>query len=141
MPYADISDLTSRLSGDLAILVADADNNGVADTAILQAALDDASAEIDQTLGSRYITPIDPAPDRLVRPAVDLAVFFLFQRRREALPAERARAAAEARATLAAIASGAAELHGGSPRLRALNTESTTRKAPRHFDRGALEPY
>lgn len=141
MAYATESDLNNRLGGELAVLLADEDGDGAADTAILQAALDDAAAEIDATLAARYATPVSPAPPLLTRLNTDLAVYFLFIRRRKAIAPEHLARWREARAQLDDIAEGRRELDGAETRLAGFKAESTTREQPRTFDRDSLESY
>lgn len=141
MPYATEADLTTRLGADLAVLLADEDADGAADSAILSAALADAAAEIDAALASRYATPISPAPALLTRLNADLAVYFLFLRRREAITPEHLARWRDAREQLDQFASGELALEGVSPRLAGFKSESTTREQPRRFDRDALDSY
>lgn len=141
MPYASTTDLFARLAPDLLSLLADDDGDAAPDTAILTAALDDASAQIDAALARRYAVPIDPAPDRLVRLAVDLAVAFLYRRRREALPAEAAAALTEALLDLVDLADGTAALPGVAPQTSPLDSTSTTLDQPKRFDRDTLKPF
>ena len=141
MSYASEPDLKDRLGGDLLAALADENGDGAPDSTILQAALDDAAAEIDSTLAFRYAVPVNPAPEILRRINADLAAQFLFLRRREAISPEQLRRAAGARAQLLAWAEGRSDLDGASPRLRAFKTESLTREQEKLFDRETLEPY
>lgn len=141
MPYASLTDLASRLGPELLAFLADDDGDAAPDDAILAAALDDASARIDAALARRYAVPIDPAPDRLIRLAVDLAVALLYHRRREALPAEAASAYARALLDLIDLADGRAALPGVAPRVSPLHSGSTTLDQPKRFNRDTLEPF
>jgi phage gp36-like protein len=141
MPYATTDQLLERLGSDLAALLADEDGDAAPDAAILLAALEDATAQIDAALSRRYAVPFDPPPERLVRLAVDLAVRQLYARRREAMSAEAERAYTLAVAELRALAGGSAELAGASPRVAPLAAESTTRHQAKKFDRDSLEPF
>jgi phage gp36-like protein len=141
MPYATENDLTARLGADLAVLLADEDADGAPDSAILAAALADAQAEIDTALASRYATPVSPAPALLTRLNVDLAVYFLFIRRREAISPEHLTRWREAREQLDQFARGELALEGAEPRLAGFKTDSTTREQQRRFDRDALDSY
>lgn len=141
MAYAVTSDLEARLGSELIALLADEDGDGSGDPSLIQAALDDASAEIDQAIGGRYATPVDPAPAALKRLAVDLAVYFLFLRRREAIGEDHLGRWREARAALDAIARGRAELEGAAARVRGFKTGSTTLEQARHFDRESLDSF
>ena len=141
MSYADQNGLGARLAPELLVMLADDDGDGVADTAILTAALDDASAEIDQALSGRYVTPVSPVPNLLIRWCVDLAVAGLFRRKREGLPREHAEEAALTRRTLEAIASGLANLSGAQARLEDFETENTQRGEDATFMDDSLEMF
>lgn len=141
MPYATEQDLKDRLGSDLLAALADENGDGAPDTAILQAALDDASAEMDSTLALRYAVPVNPAPEILRRINADLAAHFLFLRRREAVSPEQLRRASHARAELLAWAEGRSDLEGAAPRLHALKSESLTREQEKIFGRDTLESY
>lgn len=141
MSYAQVDDIKTRLGADLVALLADEDGDGAGDLSILEAALEDADAEIDAALAGRYATPVASPPAVLRRIAADLAVHFLFVRRREAIAPEHERRWAEARRQLEAWAEGRADLHGAEPRLAGLRSESTTRDQRKRFDRETLEPF
>lgn len=141
MAYAQETDLRNRLGGDLIGLIADEDGDGTGDASILAAALEDASAEIDAALAARYVTPLTPVPANILRLTVDIAVYFLFIRRRGAIGDEHLNRWKEGREYLDALARGRAELRGAAERLGALKSDSTTREQSRRFDRSQLDPY
>lgn len=141
MPYAQTSDLLSRLAPELIQSVADDNGDGAADDTILEAALDDASAEIDAVLGGRYAVPVAPIPDLLLRLAIDLAIYFLFIRRRSSVTAEHLARAREARSQLAALGAGELILEGVATRLARLESDSTAREQERLFDRQSLDSF
>lgn len=141
MSYATENDLRNRLGSDLTALLADEDGDGTGDSSILAAALEDASDEIDAALAGRYATPVSPAPAVLARIAIDLAVYFLFIRRRRTADPEHLERWKQARAFLDEVASGKRDLEGATQRLAQLKSESTTREQPKKFDRTNLEPY
>jgi phage gp36-like protein len=141
MAYALHSDLRDRLGPDWIAALADEDGDGAGDDSILDAAIGDASAEIDATLSGRYATPVDPAPEILKRLCVDLAVQFLFLRRREATAPEYLQRAGEARAALRAWGEGEAELEGAEPLLKRMKCDSTTRDQEKHFGRDELDSF
>ena len=141
MAYATIEDLSARVGGEILVLLADEDGNGAADPAAMEAALGDAALEIDAALAGRYATPLSPPPPALLRANVDLAIYLLYLRRREAVPRETLERAKETRAALAAIAQGKLALDGAAARLDALEARSTTLGTPRSFDRETLGPF
>lgn len=75
--YAAQSDITAAIGEDRLLLIADRDNDGVVDAAVVSEALLDAAAEIDSAVGGRYKLPMTPVPRRLRRIAVDIAQFHL----------------------------------------------------------------
>ena len=141
MAYATQTNLEDRLGSDLLALLADEDGDGAGDASILAAALDDASAEIDAALAGRYATPVATPPAILLRLTVDIAVYFLFTRRREAIAPEHVARWKEARVFLDRIARGETDLDGAQERLSRMKTESSTREQARRFDRDALDSF
>ena len=141
MSYATQIELAARLAPELLVLLADDDGDGAADTDVLDASLADSSAEIDQVLAGRYVTPVDPPPAVLVRWCVDLAVARLFQRKREALPGEHADQATLTRRALEQIAAGLAGLSGATPKPADYESENTQRGETPAFSEETLELY
>ena len=141
MTYAIQSDLEERMMPDLLVTLTDDNEDEAADTAVIEAALEDASAEIDQALARRYVTPIDPAPDILRRWCVDLAMVNLFLRKKHALPSEHAARAELTRRVLEAISGGMTGLVGAQPTLDALESENTQRGETSAFRGESLEEY
>jgi len=74
MPYATPSDITTAYGPD-ALFAADRDGDGAADAGIVEAALADASAEIDSFLANRYSLPLDGAHAVLTRICIDIAIY------------------------------------------------------------------
>jgi phage gp36-like protein len=141
MAYATQTDLEAALAAELLVLLADDDGDGAADAAVIDAALEDAAAEIDQTLGGRYVTPLENAPEIARRWCVDLAVARLFARRREAMGREQADAAALTRRALEAVAAGAARLAGATEKAADLASENTERDEEAVFDDEELDLF
>lgn len=77
MAYCTYEDVEDRLGTDPLAGLADHDGDGVADAAVVQAAIDSACALIDSHLAVRYAVPLDPVPDAVSTCAVNLAVYFL----------------------------------------------------------------
>lgn len=77
MGYATEQDLVTRYGQDQLLVLADRDNDGVADADVVAEALANAAAEIDGYLASRYELPLSPVPPLLVRLACDVAVWHL----------------------------------------------------------------
>ncbi len=77
MAYATLQDLIER-AGEAEILqVADRDDDGIADAAVVAAAIDAAGVEIDAWLASRYALPLQPVPAIVKKWAVSLARYTL----------------------------------------------------------------
>jgi phage gp36-like protein len=141
MNYATAIDLAARLAPALLALLADDDADGAADEGVIEAALEDASAMIDQALGGRYAVPLADPAGVVRRWCVDLATMLLFQRRREALPREHAEAAALTRRTLESIAGGLIGLAGAQPVGLDFTADATTLDHDVVFDDDELGLY
>ena len=77
MPYCTLVDLIDR-AGEAEILqVADRDMDGVADTAVIDAAIGAAGDQIDAYLAGRFALPLDPAPAIVGTWAVSIARYLL----------------------------------------------------------------
>jgi phage gp36-like protein len=141
MSYATPDDLAARLAPDVLQMLADDDGDSLPDTPILESALADASAEIDQKLAGRYLTPVAPVPPILTRWCADLAAAALFVRQRQPIPLPQAEALALTRRSLAAIADGLAGLAGATPYPADLLAENTLLDEPPTFSLTTLEPF
>lgn len=76
MSYATPQDLLNRYSNrDLVQLTNEDPAATTVNTAVLQQALDDASAEIDGYLGARFVLPLTDPPSILNRIAADIAMY------------------------------------------------------------------
>ena len=136
--YATKSELEKRIGADTLVILADDNNDGAADDAVINAALDQASSRMDAILGARYAVPLDPVPPVLAWISVSLAVPLLFARQREALPPDHAGQEAAAMEFLSLIRRGEISLSGISPRTL---SESTTRGEEKHFSPGRLSEF
>ncbi len=78
MSYAAPQDLLNRYPNrDLVQLTNEDPSAQAVDTAVLQQALDDASAEIDGYLGARFALPLSDPPAVLNRLTADIAIYRL----------------------------------------------------------------
>lgn len=78
MSYAAPTDMTNRYPNrDLVQLTNEDPTVTTVNTAALQQALDDASAEIDGYLGSRFTLPLTDPPEVLSRVVTDIAMYRL----------------------------------------------------------------
>ncbi|WP_420996237.1 gp436 family protein [Cupriavidus sp. 30B13] len=77
MAYATRDDMAARFGEDELIELTDRANVGEVDEAVLAAALDDASAEIDSYLAGRYAVPLAQVPRFLTGLCQDIARYRL----------------------------------------------------------------
>ncbi|MCX8036173.1 MAG: DUF1320 domain-containing protein [Candidatus Sumerlaeia bacterium] len=89
--YCTQADLEQRLDPQVLRALADDDQDGLADTAVIGAAIADAGALIDARLHARYSVPFDPAPEIIRAVAAALAIYLLLTRRHDSAPAEHRR--------------------------------------------------
>ncbi len=77
MAYGALSDLIDR-AGELEILqIADRDDDGIPDVAVISAALDAAGQTIDAYLGARYALPLVLVPAIVLKWSVSIARYHL----------------------------------------------------------------
>ncbi|WP_324710219.1 gp436 family protein [Pseudomonas citronellolis] len=77
MPYATREEMVERWGMDALLVVADRDQDGVLDDAVVDKALVDASAEIDSYVGVLNRLPLPELPAALVQPCCDIAMYRL----------------------------------------------------------------
>ncbi|GAB4321190.1 MAG: hypothetical protein Kow0059_15770 [Candidatus Sumerlaeia bacterium] len=127
--YCTLADLLARFHPDDLLALADDDQDGVADSSVLEDALSEAAAEMDLFLGVRYALPLPDPPPAVLRPlAVALAAHRLYLRRRQALSPIHAADYARAVETLAAVSRGELALVGVPSRRRAAATRAADEK-------------
>jgi len=141
MSYATSTDLEARLAPDLLLTLTDDDGDETPDATVLAAALSDAAAQIDQSLGRRYVTPLDAPPEILTRWCVDLAIENLFLRKKIDLPREQADRLALTHRTLDAIESGLVGLAGATPKLDEQAAENSRRLETPTFSFDTMETF
>src|SRR5579883_3511616 len=73
--YATMDDIIALYGADLLDRVADPQNTGRADPAIVAAALAEASGIINSYLSMRYILPLNSVPDFLKTECIDIAMY------------------------------------------------------------------
>jgi len=105
--YATVEELEQRLGGASALtVIADRDQDGVADADLVARALSDADAEIDSYLSGRYALPLATVPAVLVRVACDVAVYRITAEYGAGLTDERRQRYEDAVGWLKRVASG-----------------------------------
>lgn len=112
MSYCTRDDLISRLSVNGLLQVADDDEDGVSDLAILDVAILSAAAEIDAALHPYIPLPFNGTNEWLRRRAVDLAVENLSERRGGDVPSSLARSAERSRQWLEQVRLGELRVPG-----------------------------
>ena len=111
MAYATQSELTPlRLTQAELVQLTDDTNSGEVNAAVVSAALEEASGKVDSYCRARYVTPLQVGDD-VVGLTIDIALYLLFSRRRNAKMTETIRTRYEdAMAFLKDIASEKASL-------------------------------
>lgn len=77
MSYATLSDLVEQFGDREVLALADRNNDGVADSALVASALKKASDEIDAYLAARFPLPLSVVPSQLVDICCDIARYKL----------------------------------------------------------------
>ena len=103
MSYCTPQDLIDRFGEDELTQLTDRDALGTLDHAVIERAIDDATAEIDSYLGGRYQLPLNPVPRILTTYAADIARYRLYD---EAAPDQVQRRYDDAQKFLRAAAKG-----------------------------------
>jgi len=79
MAYATQDDMTGRFGQPEIAQITDHEKGTSIDEAVLDAALDDATSEMDGYLATRHTLPLESPPEILVRICCDIARYFLYQ--------------------------------------------------------------
>jgi phage gp36-like protein len=69
------------ISSKVLVMLADDDENGIADAAVVASAIAKADAEIDGYLGSRYTVPVSPVPALVEQLSTTIAIWRLYGHR------------------------------------------------------------
>jgi len=77
MPYCTVQDLIDRFGETEILELTDRDQSGAVDEVAANGAIEDASAEVDGYIGSKYSLPLDSPPAVLTRIAADIARYRL----------------------------------------------------------------
>lgn len=75
--YITRQDIADRIGEDELTVLSDRDNDGIADEAVIDRAISDATDEINMHLSVRYQMPLPQVPDTIKRLAVNLALYWL----------------------------------------------------------------
>lgn len=92
--YISQSDIEGRFPSDsteLALITTDDTGATTPDAAVIAEAIDDAEGIIDSYVGLKYVVPMTSVPLAIVRAAVSLAIYFLYENKSTARADENIR--------------------------------------------------
>lgn len=90
MPYSTLDDVRKLIADESLIQLTDDEAMGVIDQNRVEEAIRQADAEIDSYCGERYSVPFSTVPEIVKKISVDIAIYALYSRRVEEVPAVRA---------------------------------------------------
>ena len=82
MSYITQSDILKRLTAAELVQVADLDEDGSADSAVVERAIRDAESLVNSYIGTRVSVPLTTVPDHVKTICVSMAVYYLYLGRR-----------------------------------------------------------
>jgi len=139
--YSSQTDLEKRLDPQVLRAITDDDGDGLADEAVVTAAIADADAVIDSHLCARFTVPFDPVPDAVRSISAAVAIYYLVTRRNESVAAEHERRYVDALLLLGQLSRGEMALDAGQPSDSPHLPQSTREADERTFDSESLENY
>jgi phage gp36-like protein len=139
--YCSQADLEKRLDPQVLRALTDDDGDGLADTAVIDAAIADADALIDTYLRARYVVPLNPVPDAVRSISAAVAIYFLLTRRHEIVPAEHLKRYESAMQLLDHLSRGEISLNASQPTESPHLPQSSREADERTFDEESLENY
>jgi len=140
--YASYADLISAHEERTIVQLADENGDGVADTAVIDAALAKADAEIHARVSRRYAVPLDPVPALAVQLATTLAIGFLYARRPGDMPTSIKEGVSSAKSLLDSIGAGRAMFGESTPPTPdASNLDVRISSQPRIFNRTGMKGF
>ncbi len=139
--YCTIDDIKERLATETLVKLADTDEDGEPDTAVIEAAIADADAEIDTYLSNRYRVPLTTAPAIVKRLSAILAVDNLFARVPGLVSEEHRQRATDARTLLRYLANAEIDISQSPDALVRSFVASTTETVSPVFSRDIMENF
>ncbi|WP_178860820.1 gp436 family protein [Thiomicrorhabdus cannonii] len=133
MVYATQQDIENRYGVDALLVIADRNEDQVVDAAVVAAALEDASAEIDSYVGAKYPLPLATAPRVLSQLCADIA-FYKLSADADAATEERRKRYKDALDLLKRFSRGEVTLGLPQP-PQTTNGVAYIQSKPRHFKR------
>lgn len=82
MSYITSADLAKRLTSDELVQLADLDEDGAADSAVLAQAIADAESLVNSYIAARTTVPLTTVPDMIKAVSISMAIYFLHLGRR-----------------------------------------------------------
>lgn len=104
--YCTLADIKELIPEEIIIQLTDDEDAGVVNQARVDAAIEQADAEIDAYCGTRFSVPFTEVPDLIKKISVDIAIYNLYSRRVEEIPDTRSQRYKNAIRQLEGIAAG-----------------------------------
>ncbi len=139
--YSIQSDLEKRLDPQVLRAITDDDGDGLADEAVVAAAIADADALIESYLRARYAVPFNPVPETVRSISASVAVYFLLTRRSEIVPAEHLRRYEAVVRLLDRLARGEVALDAVQTEASSHLPQSSANGEDRVFDAESLDDF
>lgn len=138
MSYATLQTLIDQFGEGEVVRSADRDGDGIADTDVVERALEHADGIIDSRVGVKYSVPLNPVPKVVIAYAGDIALYRMSEDTASYTEEKRKRYD-DALAWLKAVAEGKAVL-GGQPEPPAVGGDGSIRVVaqPREYTRQTL---
>jgi len=141
MSYCVQADIEKLLPAADLIQLADDDEDGTADAAVIAEAIATADGDIDGYLQERYTLPLSSTPEIVKNISVDLSIYNLYSRRDIDNPVRTARNTAALK-KLTDIAKGVISLGLTTPESETGGSiQSTTEDTDRIFDSDTMENF
>lgn len=143
MGYCTLADIEKAVPEETVVQLTDDEGLGVVDQARVDEAIDQADAEIDAYCAARYKTPFSTVPDVVKKLSADIAVYNIYSRKMEDIPAARSERYKNAVRMLEGISKGTVSL-GEDPAPEASTEGQQTADitgADRTFSRDKLEDF
>ena len=115
MAYCTQADILKQISEEELIDLTDDTHAGSVNADVVTEAIEKADAMIDAYCQGRYTIPLSPVPTIIRALSVDLALYYLFARRADAMPEERRDGYKNAESFLKALSAGKVQIGAATP--------------------------
>jgi phage gp36-like protein len=139
--YSTLDDIKKLIPEEVVIQLTDDENLGVTNQTRIAEAIASADGEIDSYCGSRYTVPFSPVPDIVRKMSVDIAIYNLYSRRVEEIPATRSDRYKNTIRQLTMIAEGKLTIESTAPPAQEGGAECNKTEDDRIFTRDKLKGY